>query len=305
MKAMLSKATQLLDQAKSLWISEGKLGWAPEIKEASLYIMDGGKAARPALLLWSAMATAKADSEITTWDDQFQNKLESSCVEAALAIEMIHVYSLIHDDLPALDDDDTRRGRPSSHKQHGEAIAVLAGDALLTEAFGQMLMLTQHGRYQPAQVLGAIDLMVQYAGVRGMVGGQVLDVTTEHLTYSLPELEFIHIHKTGALILGSVLLPTRLTPVEEIRLQRMRRYGEAVGLAFQISDDILDAETSIRYSRGPRKKPKPSYGQVMGRTEMREKLNRLIDSAVAAISPEGERAEPLIGIAEFIRDRKR
>ncbi len=279
-----------LDETMARFRHSVSLRFGPLLNAMQYSLEGGGKRLRPLLVVASAECLGLTPESV---------------LPAACAMEYIHTYSLIHDDLPALDDDDTRRGRPSSHKQHGEAIAVLAGDALLTEAFGQMLMLTQHGRYQPAQVLGAIDLMVQYAGVRGMVGGQVLDVTTEHLTYSLPELEFIHIHKTGALILGSVLLPTRLTPVEEIRLQRMRRYGEAVGLAFQISDDILDAETSIRYSRGPRKKPKPSYGQVMGRTEMREKLNRLIDSAVAAISPEGERAEPLIGIAEFIRDRKR
>ncbi len=247
----------------------------------------GGKRLRPLLVLASADCLGLP---------------AESVLPAACAIEYIHTYSLIHDDLPALDDDDTRRGRASNHKKFGEAMAILAGDALLTEAFGQMIQL--NGRYQPAQVLAAIDLLVQYGGVRGMVGGQVLDVTTEDLTYSLPELEFIHIHKTGALILGSVLLPTRLIPVEEIRLQRIRRYGEALGLAFQISDDILDAETSIRYSRGPRKKPKPSYAQVMGRTEMREKLNRLIDTAVGAILPEGERGKPLVGIAEFIRDRR-
>ncbi len=249
----------------------------------------GGKRLRPLLVVSSAECLGLPAESI---------------LPAACAIEYVHTYSLIHDDLPALDDDDTRRGRPSNHKKFGEAIAILAGDALLTESFGQMLLLTGNG-YQPAQVLGAIELLVHYGGVRGMVGGQVLDVTTEDLTYSLPELEFIHIHKTGALILGSVLLPTRLLPVEEIRLQRLRRYGEALGLAFQISDDILDAETSIRYSRGPRKKPKPSYSHVMSRTEMKEKMTRLIDTAIQSIQPEGERGAALIGIAEFIRDRKR
>ncbi len=263
--------------------------FGPLLNSMQYSLEGGGKRLRPLLVIAAA---------------EYLGLSPNSVLPAACAIEYIHTYSLIHDDLPALDDDDTRRGRPSNHKKFGEAMAILSGDALLTEAFGQMLLLGSHG-YQPAQVLGAIELMVHYGGVRGMVGGQVLDVTTEDLTYSLPELEFIHIHKTGALILGSVLLPTRLTPVDELRLQRIRRYGEAIGLAFQISDDILDAETSIRYSRGPRKKPKPSYAQVMGRPEMKEKMNRLIDSAIAAISPEGERALPLKGIAEFIRDRKR
>lgn len=257
--------------------------------DAMEYSLDGGgKRLRPLLVLSSA---------------EYLGLAAESVLPAACALEYIHTYSLIHDDLPALDDDDTRRGKPSSHKKFGEAMAILAGDALLTEAFGQVLQLSQQG-YPPAHCLAAIELIVQYAGVRGMVGGQVLDVTTQELTYSLPELEFIHIHKTGALILGAVLLPTRLVPVEEAKLQKLRRYGEALGLAFQISDDILDAETTFRYSRGPRKKPKPSYAAVMGRTEMKEKLHRLIDSAISAIAQEGERAKPLIGIAQFIRDRK-
>lgn len=279
-----------LDENAARFRHSVSLRFGPLLDAMQYSLEGGGKRLRPLLVIASAECLGLA---------------ADSVLPAATAMEYIHTYSLIHDDLPALDDDDTRRGRPSNHKKFGEAMAVLAGDALLTESFGLMVSMAGPGRYQPAQVLAAIDLLVTYGGVRGMVGGQVLDVTTEHLTYSLPELEFIHIHKTGALILGSVLLPTRLIPVEEIRLQRMRRYGEALGLAFQISDDILDAETSFRYSRGPRKKPKPSYAQVMGRTEMREKLNRLIDSAIQAISPEGERAEPLVGIAEFIRDRKR
>lgn len=258
--------------------------------DAMQYSLEGGgKRLRPLLVLASADCVGL----------QAEHVLPAAC-----AVEYIHTYSLIHDDLPALDDDDTRRGKPSNHKKFGEAVAILAGDALLTEAFSTMYQLSEANRFQPAQVLGAIDLLAQFSGVRGMVGGQLLDVTTEHLNYSLPEVEFIHIHKTGAMILGSVLLPTRLKPLDEPRLRSLRRYGEAVGLAFQISDDILDSEATLRYSRGPRKKPKPSYTQVMSPAEMKQKLNNLIDAAVAAVRPEGERAEALIAIAEFIRTRK-
>ena len=137
-----------------------------------------------------------------------------------------------------------------------------------------------------------------------MVGGQLLDVTTDHVNYSLPEVEFVHIHKTGALILASVLLPTRLVEIDDVRVTRLRRFGEAVGLAFQISDDLLDSEAMIRYSRGPRKKPKPTYCNVMSPAEMKEKMNGLIDAAVKAVQDEGDRAKSLIQIAEFIRTRK-
>jgi geranylgeranyl diphosphate synthase type II len=258
--------------------------------EAMKYSLDGGgKRLRPLLVLASA---------------EWVGLPAESVLPAATAIEYIHTYSLIHDDLPALDDDDTRRGKASSHKQFGEAVAILAGDALLTEAFGQMLYLMESGRFNPMQVVGAMDLLVHYSGLRGMVGGQLLDVTTDHRNYSLPEVEFIHIHKTGALILASVLLPTRLTQLAEDRIQKIRRFGETLGLAFQISDDLLDSEAMIRYSRGPRKKPKPSYCQLMSPAEMKEKLNGLIDKAVSAVSGEGERAASLIQIAEFIRTRK-
>jgi geranylgeranyl diphosphate synthase type II len=265
------------------------LRFGPLIDAMQYSLEGGGKRLRPMLVIASGECLGIPAEPL---------------LPAALAMEYIHTYSLIHDDLPAIDDDDTRRGKPSNHKKFGEAVAILAGDALLTEAFGLMHQLTESGRFQPAQVLGAMEILSSYGGVRGMVGGQLLDVTTEHLNYSLPEVEFIHIHKTGALIRASVLMPTRLTPLEEPRLKNLRRYGEAIGLAFQISDDILDSEATFRYSRGPRKKPKPSYTQVMSPAEMKEKLNGLVDTAVQSLSQEGERAAPLVAIAEFIRTRK-
>ncbi len=258
--------------------------------EAMQYSLEGGgKRLRPLLVLASSECVGIKPEHV---------------LPAACALEYIHTYSLIHDDLPALDDDDMRRGKPSSHKKFGEAVAILAGDSLLTEAFGQMLSLTESNRFSPAHVLRAIDLLVHCAGMRGMVGGQLLDVTTNDHNYSLPEVEFIHIHKTGALILASVLVPSRLIQIDEDKVQRLRRYGEALGLAFQISDDLLDSEAMIRYSRGPRKKPKPSYTQLMSPAEMKDKMNGLIDKAIHSVGGEGEKAAPLITIAEFIRTRR-
>ncbi len=258
--------------------------------EAMRYSLEGGgKRLRPILTLSAAEALGLNPVDV---------------LPAACALEYIHTYSLIHDDLPALDDDDTRRGKPSNHKRFGEAVAILTGDALLTEAFGQVLLLGESQKFQPAQILGVMDLLVHHSGVRGMVGGQLLDVTIDTSDSSLPEIEFIHIHKTGALILASVLIPTKLMPLEEEKVQSFRRYGEAIGLAFQISDDLLDSETSIRYSRGPRKKPKPCYTQVMSPSEMKQKLNLLIDHAISSIRSLGDKSQNLIDIAEFIRTRK-
>ena len=263
--------------------------FAPLIEAMRYSLEGGGKRLRPILTLSAAEALGINPIDV---------------LPAACALEYIHTYSLIHDDLPALDDDDTRRGKPSSHKRFGEAVAILAGDALLTEAFGQVLLLGESRKFQPTQILAVIDLLAQNAGVRGLVGGQLLDVTIETSDASLPEIEFIHIHNTGALILTSVLIPTKLMPLEEEKIQSFRRYGEALGLAFQISDDILDSETSIRYSRGPRKKPKPCYTQVMSPAEMRQKLNLLIDHAINSVSSWGDKSQNLVDIAEFIRTRK-
>lgn len=258
--------------------------------ESMDYSLGGeGKRLRPLLIVASAECVGIPEEDI---------------LPAACAMEYIHTASLVHDDMPAMDDDDMRRGKPSNHKKFGEPIALLTGDALLTEAFGLMAQLQGRGRFSTEQILSAIELLVHYTGVRGMMGGQLLDVTAEHPTYNLPEVEFIHIHKTGALILGSVLLPTRLKMVDADLVLKLRRYGEAIGLAFQISDDLLDSEASIRYSRGPRKKPKPCYSHFMSATEMRQKVNGLVDSAVDNVSPLGHKAEPLISIAEFIRNRK-
>jgi geranylgeranyl diphosphate synthase, type II len=265
------------------------LRFEPLIEAMRYSLEGGGKRLRPILTLSAAEAIGIPPMDV---------------LPAACAMEYIHTYSLIHDDLPALDDDDTRRGKPSSHKRFGEAVAILAGDALLTEAFGQVLLLGESQKFQPSAILGVIDLLAHHAGVRGMVGGQLLDVTIDTSEATLPEIEFIHIHKTGALILASVLIPTKLAPLEEQKLQSFRRYGEALGLAFQISDDLLDSETSVRYSRGARKKPKPCYTQVMSPAEMKQKLNLLIDHAVASVKPLGDKSQYLVDIAEVIRTRK-
>ena len=263
--------------------------FSPLIDAMQYSLEGGGKRLRPMLVLATGEAMGIPPKEL---------------LPLACSVEYIHTYSLIHDDLPAIDDDDQRRGKPSSHKKFGEAVAILAGDALLTEAFGLLAQMRDNKRFEASQILSCLHTLVHYSGVGGMVGGQLLDVSTPHDAASLPEVEFIHIHKTGAMILASVLLPTQLVKIEPDRLHKFRRYGEAVGLAFQISDDILDTEATIRYSRGPRKKPKPSYSQLMSPAEMKNRMNGLIDSAVESVRAEGSKAEPLIGIAEFIRTRK-
>ena len=256
--------------------------FSPLIEAMRYSLEGGGKRLRPMLCVVSA---------------QYLGIEAERILPAACAIEYIHTYSLIHDDLPAMDDDDMRRGKPSNHKKFGEDVAILAGDALLTEAFAKMNSLADGGDFSAEKVLRAISTLSHHAGVAGMVGGQYLDVVSNEMIDSLPELEFIHIHKTGALILASVMLPTTLLDLDSETIQRLRRYGEALGLAFQISDDILDSEAAFRYTRGPRKKPKPNYTKLTAPGEIRDRMNGLVDTAVRSVSGEGERAKQLIDIA--------
>lgn len=261
-----------------------------ELIDAMEYSLSGGgKRFRPLLALASAECVGLDPEKV---------------IPAAISIEYIHTYSLIHDDLPALDDDDTRRGKPSNHKKFGEATAILAGDSLLTEAFAQFLDLQEKSGFGAPWVLRALGTLISAAGVRGLVGGQFIDITLEQAQFNLPEVEFIHIHKTGAMMVASVMVPGILAEVDDKSLMLLKRYGSALGLAFQISDDILDAESDGRYSRGPRKKARPAYSELMNRAEMQELLNQLVQTAKDCVEPWGDKSTALRDIAEFIRQRK-
>ena len=228
----------------------------------------------------------------------------------ACALEMIHTYSLIHDDLPALDNDDYRRGKPTCHKVFGEAIGILAGDALLTEAFNLMTNQALQARFlhDGGLVLDVINEVAQASGMLGMVGGQVLDIESEGKEVGLPTLQYIHTHKTGALILVSVRVGAKLGGASEDDLKGLTRYGERIGLAFQIADDILNVEgkaallgkkTGSDLSRG-----KATYPSLMGLEESKRRAEELVGLAVDAIHSFGPEAEPLRAIARFILSRE-
>jgi geranylgeranyl diphosphate synthase, type II len=228
----------------------------------------------------------------------------------ACALEMIHTYSLIHDDLPALDNDDTRRGRPTCHKVFGEAIGILAGDALLAEAFNLMTVLPiqEFSLRDGRKVLDVIHEVAQAAGMSGMVGGQVLDIESEGKEVDLPMIEYIHTHKTGALILVSVRAGAKLGGAKEETLKAFTYHGERIGLAFQIADDILNVEgkasllgkkTGSDLSRG-----KATYPSLLGLEESKRRAKDLVELAVEAIRSFGPEAEPLREIARFILSRE-
>jgi len=223
----------------------------------------------------------------------------------ACALEMIHTYSLIHDDLPAIDNDDYRRGNPTCHKVFGEAIAILAGDGLLTEAFRLMSSVSLS---DPATLLDVIHEIALAAGIFGMVGGQVRDIESEGKEVDFETVEYIHTHKTGALILASVRTGVKLGGGTGDLLKAYSRYGERIGLAFQIVDDILNIEGKAdlmgKSTGSDLQKGKATYPSLLGIEESKRRAKDLMESAIAALNPFGKEMEPLKEIARFIVLRK-
>jgi geranylgeranyl diphosphate synthase type II len=243
--------------------------------------LDGGKRIRPCLCI--AGYLARQDN----W---------TPVLPVAAAIELIHSYSLIHDDLPAMDDDDERRGRPSCHRKFGEAIAILAGDALLTLAFEA---LARTDAFPPDRMLQVISVLAGVAGTReGMIAGQVLDIQAEGKTVASAEIESIHRSKTGALIGGSVWAGAYLAELSEIELARVSKYGEAVGLAFQILDDIDEEVEGTGRDRG-----KATYPSIYGVDQSRTLARELLWSARHAVGPLGERSRILVELCDFLENR--
>lgn len=207
-----------------------QLHHSPQVlKEAMSYsLAAGGKRIRPFLVLETAKAVSGDEG------------IEDKAIYAACAIEYIHTYSLIHDDLPAMDNDDYRRGKLTNHKVFGEAMAILAGDALLTQAFGLITQLSKQHFIDAQTAIEIVDDFVQYAGAQGMVGGQVADMEAEQGEATFEQLKFIQQHKTSDLIICAALTGARIAKANEAQLKHLYTFARNIGLAFQIQDDILD-----------------------------------------------------------------
>jgi geranylgeranyl diphosphate synthase type II len=247
-------------------------GPAARLAETMRYaVFSGGKRLRPVL----ALAACEA----------FGGSIEDVLAPAA-ALELIHTYSLVHDDLPAMDDDDLRRGRPTAHKAFGEAEAILAGDALLTLAF-EVLATLPPGDALAARRADAVAVVARRAGCFGMVGGQLADLEAERTPPAQAPLEWIHRHKTGALISASVELGVLHAGANPADRAAMARYGDAVGLAFQITDDVLDRTASASaLGKTPgkdEKSGKATYPALLGLDASRREARRLVDLALASI----------------------
>jgi geranylgeranyl diphosphate synthase type II len=217
---------------------------------------------------------------------------------------MVHAYSLIHDDLPAMDDDDLRRGRPTNHKVFGEAVAILAGDALLTEAFA---VLSSGDGFAAERRVGAIRELAVAAGAEGMVGGQTADILAEGAEADPRRVESIHRRKTGALLRACVRIGGILAGADAHALASLSAYGEAIGLAFQIADDLLDelgdTRATGKTAQRDRERGKSTYPAALGVERARQLLRELLAQSIAALGELGPRAEPLREIARRIVGR--
>ena len=287
-------AAGLIDAARSrsehvlaAWLNRAD-GASASLDDAMRYsVLGTGKRLRPVLVYLAGRALGADDKALDT---------------PAAAIEMIHAYSLVHDDLPAMDDDDLRRGRPTVHRAFDEPLAILAGDALQTLAF-EALASRPHPR------LGAlITTLEQAAGRDGMAAGQAIDLGAVGAPMDLAALQAMHQHKTGALIRAAVRLGALVAvDASDPRIAALDHYAAAMGLAFQIHDDVLDitgdTQTLGKTSGADARRDKPTYPALLGVAQAQRRARDLLDEALAALEPLGEAGQPLTALARFMIDR--
>jgi len=292
LQAYLQERKKRIDEALETYLPEIEGPAAQAVRAMRYSLFAGGKRLRPILCLAGAEAVGSDGDPV---------------LPVACALELIHTYSLIHDDLPVMDDDDLRRGKPTSHKVFGDAMALLAGDGLLTEAFRLMVRQDRPGRTSPPVLLNVIGLIAEAAGYGGMVGGQVVDIQSEGQDVDMSTVEFIHTHKTGALIRASVVSGAMLGDGNRSQVEALTVYGRSIGLAFQIADDILDivgdTETLGKTAGMDQKKRKITYPSLVGLDRSRDIQENLVQQAVAALKIFDDRAAPLHEIARFIIGR--
>ena len=264
------------------------------LKEAMDYSLQaGGKRLRPLLVIAACEALGGS---------------REAAVPVAAAIEMVHTYSLIHDDLPAMDNDDYRRGKLTNHKVFGEATAILAGDALLTHAFYSVVQASRRYGVAAGSVLSIVEDLAEMAGPRGMVGGQVADMEGEQGLTDLQQLQYIHLHKTGDLMIFSLLAGGRIAGADENQLEALREFGTQIGLAFQVQDDILDLigdESKLGKKTGSDiKQHKVTYPYFIGLEASREEVERLTASARSSVLEGGfQDHSRLLEIADYLMSR--
>ena len=268
-------------------------GYQKTVIEAMNYSLSaGGKRLRPILTLEACKIVGGNEDE---------------AISFAIAIEMIHTYSLIHDDLPALDNDDLRRGRPTNHKVYGEAMGILAGDALLNYAF-EVMLAGSINKENPEKYLKAINEIAKGAGIYGMIGGQVVDVESENKQIEKEKLDYIHMNKTAAMMVGCMRAGATIGGANSEQMEEITKYPKNIGLSFQIVDDILDIvgdEAKLGKKVGSDiENHKSTYPSLLGLDKSKEIAHNLIDEAKKSIEKLSDDVDFLKGLAEYIIDRE-
>lgn len=287
----LRERARLVDDALERYLPHEEM--RPQVLHRAMRYstLSGGKRLRPVLVIAGAEAVGgNAEAVLPT----------------ACGIELIHTFSLIHDDLPAIDNDTLRRGRPTCHVQFGEAVAILAGDALFATAFE---LIARNAETAPAErVVQVLHVIAEASGTRGMVGGQMVDIESEGKQVDAETLEYIHRHKTAALIRASVVSGAILAGAEQWQVDALSRYGELTGLAFQIADDLLNVTGDPRKTGKAvgtdAERGKATYPALFGIEASRERAYQLVQQAVEALQPFGEKAQPLRAIAYLVVERE-
>ena len=291
-KARFSKWTETVNTALENYIVEKDFPESIIYKAMKYSLSAGGKRLRPVLAL--------AVCQLLEGD-------EKDILPYACAVEMIHTYSLIHDDLPAMDNDDFRRGKPTNHKVFGEALAILAGDALLNQAFELMLQYTLSRNDKLAGRIKAMDIIARSSGTSGMIGGQVVDLESEGREITGDTLEYMHRCKTGALLKAPVLAAAAICGAVHDETERLDKYAGKIGLAFQIKDDIMDVEGSFeamgKSSGSDAAKEKATFITLYGIDKSKKMLKDNVNYAIEALDAFGTKAFFLRELAYYIQNR--
>lgn len=295
-RSYLDAQRQLVEKHLEQYMLAPAGNFRRHIESMRYSLFGGGKRIRPILCLAAAEA-------VTEREQAYRCALPVAC-----AFECIHTYSLIHDDLPAMDDDDLRRGQPTNHTVYGEAAAILAGDGLLTYAF-DILSSDATAAIGDATRLSIIQTIARAAGPLGMVGGQSLDMIYAGKQVGYDELRTIHRSKTGALITAAVLCGGLVAGASEEQLEKLQNYGDNIGLAFQIVDDLLDVEATTeqlgKTAGSDVRSDKVTYPSLFGRETSRTMAREAVQNAGAALLSFDAKADPLRSLANFIVERKK
>lgn len=296
LKKYLREKAELVNSALNKFLA---VEYPPLIYDAMRYsIFAGGKRLRPILVMEGARICGGKEKDV---------------MPTACALEFIHTYSLIHDDLPAMDDDDYRRGQLTNHKKFGEAVAVLAGDALLTEAFALVAANAKVHGINPEQIVRVVELLAESSGVRGMVGGQLVDmhedsgINVHNKKEKEKALDYIHKHKTVALIRASLLSGALLSGASPRFIKALDKYAFSIGLSFQIMDDLLDVigdKRKLGKNGSDVKNKKLTYVTLYGLEASQERARRLVVEAKRTLRPFGKEGYVLESLADFIIARE-